>query len=64
MVLGVMNSRKRKVPPHKIDKNLLLLSLIIAVATFWYVKELRLEEEKQFRTSGVYLEKQGDKHEN
>lgn len=65
MALGnEMNSRKRKESPHKIDKNLLLLSFIIAVAAFLYVKKLRLEEEKQFDVPGVYLERQGDKHEN
>lgn len=64
MVMGVIGSRKRKAPHYKVDKGLLLLSFIIAVAAFLYVKALRLEEEKQFVTPGVYLEKQGDKHEN
>jgi len=64
MVMGVMNSWSRRVPNHRVDKGLLLLSFIIAVVAFLYVKELRLKEEKQFVTPGVYLEKQGDKHEN
>jgi hypothetical protein len=64
MVMGVMNSWIRRAPNYKMDKGLLLLSFIIAVVAFLYAKELRLKEEKQFVTPGVYLEKQGDKHEN
>jgi|TARA_B110000467_G_C18239359_1_gene433611 hypothetical protein len=48
----------------KIDKNLALISFIIALSLFWYVKKLHLEEAEQFDAPGVYLKKQGGKHAN
>jgi hypothetical protein len=46
----------------KIDKNLAVISFIIALAMFWYVKKQSGMEEKHFTPGDVYLKRQGGIH--
>tara|TARA_B100001094_G_C17676275_1_gene551212 strand:+ start:173 stop:370 length:198 start_codon:yes stop_codon:yes gene_type:complete len=54
---GIFDKLKSDI--SKIDKNLAIVSIIISLCTFWYVKKYHVKHDKQVIPHGVYLEKQG-----